>query len=112
MLTNKTDSVFAMLMAFSGKTDDELIAETDGLFEVDVARLRAVNEVDEVMIATRRSHTAVHPGDKLAGMRVIPLVIAEEKLARAKAAAGDAPLMRLLPWKRMFLCYETVLIHD
>ena len=78
----------------------ELIAETDGLFEVDVARLRAVNEVDEVMIATRRSHTAVHPGDKLAGMRVIPLVIAEEKLARAKAAAGDAPLMRLLPWKR------------
>ena len=32
MLTNKTDSVFAMLMAFSGKTDDELIAETEACY--------------------------------------------------------------------------------
>ena len=33
-------------------------------------------------------------------MRVIPLVIEEEKLRRAEAAAGTAPLLELLPWKR------------
>ena len=80
-----------------GKT--ELIADADGLFEVDTERLYAVNDIDEVMIATRHTDTAVHPGDKLAGMRVIPLVISEEKLARAEQAAGGEPLLRIIPWK-------------
>ena len=77
----------------------ELIADADGLFEVNTERLYAVNAVGEMMIATRHTNTAVHPGDKLAGMRVIPLVIAEEKLARAEQAAGGEPLLRLTPWK-------------
>lgn len=81
-----------------GKT--ELIADTEGLLTVDVDRLCAVNAVDEVMIATRRTWTPVRAGDKLAGMRVIPLVIAEEKLEQAKRAAGGEPLIRILPWKR------------
>ena len=78
----------------------ELTAEIDGLFRVDRARLTAVNSVEEIMVATRRSNTAVKAGDKLAGTRVIPLVIAEEKLAAAEAAAGAAPLLSLTPWKR------------
>ena len=81
-----------------GKT--ELIAEADGLFTVDAERLYAVNAIGELMIATRRTDTPVRAGDKLAGMRVIPLVIEEEKLNRAKDAAGGTPLLRILPWKR------------
>ena len=77
----------------------ELTAARDGLFRVDSRRLVAVNSCDEVMIATREGNTAVKAGDKLAGMRVIPLVIEEEKLQAAEAAAGDAPLLELLPWK-------------
>ena len=45
------------------------------------------------MIATRKGGTAVRRGDKLAGMRVIPLVIEEEKLRRAEQAAGSEPLL-------------------
>ncbi len=33
ILTNKTDSVFAMLMAFSGKTADELTGETEACYQ-------------------------------------------------------------------------------
>ena len=77
----------------------ELIADAAGLFEVDVDRLYAVNDVGELMIATRHTHTPVRVGDRLAGMRVIPLVIEEEKLLRARRAAGDSPLLRILPWK-------------
>ena len=33
MLTNKTDSVFAMLMAFSGKSEDELTEETEACYQ-------------------------------------------------------------------------------
>ena len=60
----------------------ELKAACDGVFLVDSQRLIAVNSQDEVMIATRRGGTAVRAGDKLAGMRVIPLIIAGEKLHR------------------------------
>ncbi len=77
----------------------ELTAAADGLFRVDSARLNAVNAQEDVMIATRHGGTAVRRGDKLAGMRVIPLVIEEEKLRRAEEAAGKQPLLELLPWK-------------
>ncbi len=77
----------------------ELIADCDGLFQVDVARLEALNGQDELMIATRHTNTAVHKGDKLAGTRIIPLVIEEEKLKEAEALAGDTPILSLTPWK-------------
>ena len=82
----------------------ELKAACDGLFTVDSARLLAVNSQDEVMIATRRGGTAVRAGDKLAGMRVIPLIIEEEKLQKAEKAAGDAPLLALHPYVRKTAC--------
>ena len=76
----------------------ELKAACDGLFRVDSRRLVAVNSLEEIMIATRHGNTAVKKGDKLAGMRVIPLVIEEEKLRAAEAAAGAEPLLELLPY--------------
>ena len=76
----------------------ELKSEIDGVFLVDSERLFAVNSVDELMIATRRGGGRVRPGDKLAGTRVIPLVIREEKLLAAEQAAGDAPLLAVRPF--------------
>lgn len=78
----------------------ELRAACDGLFRVNSEKLIAVNSLDDIMIATRHSNTAVRKGDKLAGMRVIPLVIEEEKLLAAETAAGDLPLLELLPYVR------------
>ena len=77
----------------------ELTAAIDGLFQVDRRRLNAVNALEDIMIATRHGNTAVRKGGKLAGSRVIPLVIAEEKLRRAEEAAGSTPLLTLTPWK-------------
>ena len=78
----------------------EVIADMDGLFQVDTARLNAVNAVDELMIATRHGNTAVCAGDRLAGMRVIPLIIKESLLQEAEAAAGGTPLLSLKPFVR------------
>ncbi len=77
----------------------ELTAAIDGLFQVDRRRLNAVNALEDIMIATRHGNTAVRKGGKLAGTRVIPLVIAEEKLRRAEEAAGSTPILTLTPWK-------------
>ena len=77
----------------------ELIADCDGLLRVDSERLAMVNEMDQLMIATRHGNTPVKAGDKLAGTRVIPLVIEEEKLKAAEAACGERPLLEILPYK-------------
>ncbi|OOM09161.1 putative competence-damage inducible protein [Clostridium saccharobutylicum] len=53
------------------------------------------------MIATRHTNYPVKKGDKLAGTRVIPLVVEEEKLKKAQEIAGNNPLMELLPYKNM-----------
>lgn len=78
----------------------ELTADCDGLFLVDSERLRAVNALGDMMIATRPGGFVVHKGDKLCGTRIIPLVIAKERMKQARRAAGDTPLLRLLPLEK------------
>ena len=77
----------------------ELTAETDGLLLVDTERLRAVNALGDMMIATRAGGFPVKKGDKLCGTRVIPLVIEKAKMEQARKAAGPDPLLQLLPFR-------------
>ena len=89
-------------IAFSAPKEGKIEATAlcDGLFLVDGRRLTAVNSVGDVMIATRHGNTAVRRGDKLAGTRVIPLIIPEAVLKQAEEAAGPEPLLSVRPWKR------------
>jgi len=77
----------------------ELIADMDGLLMVDTKRLRDVNALGEMMIATRASGSPVKKGDVLCGTRVIPLSIEKEKMEYALKVAGGQPLLELLPIK-------------
>ncbi len=80
-----------------GKID--LFSEIDGLFKVDVERLTRINALGEIIIATRHTNTPVKQGDKLAGTRVIPLLIEKTKMDSALTEAGNEPLMRVLPFQ-------------
>ena len=73
-------------------------AATDGVLLVNSERLVAVNATDEVMVATRKGGFVVREGDALAGTRVIPLVVREEVLARAEAAAAGEKLLEVRPF--------------
>ena len=77
----------------------ELKAECDGLFVIDVDRLNEINDIDQVMIASRHTYTPVRRGDKLIGTRVIPLVIEKEKMELVKEKAGNTPLCALYPYQ-------------
>ena len=77
-----------------------LIADCDGLFIADTERLFKINSFGRMMIATLPSGIPVKKGEKIAGTRVIPLVIEREVMEQAKALAGDEPLLRLLPIKK------------
>jgi len=77
----------------------ELAAARDGLFRVDGERLLALNALGGISLASRHGDTPVLKGEKLAGIKVIPLVIAREKMDQAKALAGETPIMELLPYR-------------
>ena len=77
----------------------EVIADIDGLLKIDSQKLRRVNSLGDMMIATRHGNTVVRAGDHLAGTRVIPLVIKKEKMEEARAVCGDEPILQLLPFR-------------
>ena len=78
----------------------ELIADCDGLLKIRRDALLAVNSLGEMMIASRHGDFAIHKGDKIAGTRVIPLVIEQSKMDRAVEAAGPEPIFSVLPFHR------------
>lgn len=81
----------------------EITAECSGLLKVNREALRAVNSFGQMMIAARHGGFAVKKGDKLAGTRIIPLVIEEEKMTAAEQACREAskgrPVLELLPFR-------------
>lgn len=78
----------------------ELIADIDGLFKLDTKRLYEINSLGEMMIAARHGNTPVKKGDKLAGTRIIPLVIEEYKMEKAREIGAGKPIMAILPFKQ------------
>lgn len=77
----------------------EIRAEVDGLLKINTDKLNAVNGLGEMMIATVHGNFPVKKGDKIVATRIIPLVIEEEKMHAAKAAAGEEPLLSIQPFK-------------
>ena len=76
----------------------ELSSEIDGVLRIDREKLLAVNSFGQMMIATRHGDFPVKKGGKLAGTRIIPLVIEKKKMEQVRAAAGDEPIMKVEPY--------------
>jgi molybdenum cofactor synthesis domain-containing protein len=79
-----------------GKID--FIAEHDGLLKIDTEALLAINSLGEIALATLHNNYPVKKGRKVAGTRVIPLVIEEEKIKAAEAIAEGKKIVRVLPY--------------
>lgn len=80
-----------------GKID--VIADMSGLLLVDTEKLKRLNSIGEIMMATRHGYFPVKKGDKLAGTRVIPLAISGEKLVLAQEIGAGKPVLSLLPFE-------------
>lgn len=76
----------------------EVIADCDGLLKIDRKRLVGVNSLGEMMIASRHGDFPVKKGDKIAGTRIIPLVIEKEKMEAAKQVAGGKSIFEIKPF--------------
>ncbi len=82
-----------------GKID--LMASCHGLLKVDKKKLNRVNAMGQIVIASRHGNFPVKKGDKIAGMRVVPLVIEEEKMNWVTQVCGDEPIFQILPFRKV-----------
>ena len=76
----------------------ELIADCDGVLKINRKKLHQINSLGEMMIASHHGDFPVKKGDRIAGTRVIPLVISEEKMNQAKQEAGSEPIFDVIPY--------------
>lgn len=77
----------------------EIKAQCNGLLKVDNDALKIVNSFGQMMIATRSGNFPVKSGDKLAGTRIIPLVIEKEKMNKVKELI-KSPILTLKPFTK------------
>lgn len=84
-----------------GEGKINLTAARRGLLKVDKERLKMLNLHPDLIMATRHNNTPVSEGERVAGTRVIPLLIEEEKLERAEKEVGNEPLLSVKPYDKM-----------
>ncbi|MCT4606085.1 MAG: molybdopterin-binding protein [Marinisporobacter sp.] len=77
------------------------IAEYDGLLKIDIDRLYQLNGLGEIILVTLHNNVPVKKGKKVAGTRVIPLVIEEEKINKAESLIGEEKIIEVVPFTPM-----------
>ena len=77
----------------------DIMARHAGLLKIDIPRLQRINCMPDVVVATLHSNSPVQAGEKVAGAKVIPLVVKEETVAAVEQICAEgAPPMCLLPY--------------
>jgi len=77
-----------------------LLADRRGLLKIDTEALFRLNSIDEVTIATIHGDAVVSPGQMLAGTRVVPLVVAKERLEAVEAVTAETgPVVSVMPFR-------------
>lgn len=77
-----------------------LLADTRGMFRVDTALLEEINSIGDLTISTLPDHFPVEAGDRLASMRIVPLVTQETQIERAEALCKGRKLLDLRPYRK------------
>ena len=81
-----------------GKID--LFAECDGLLEIDTEKLFHLNFAEFIVISSQLNNIPVKAGEKVAAMRVVPLLIEESRLSDLQEEVS-APVFNVLPYQEM-----------
>jgi len=73
-----------------------------GLFKVNSPLLKELNFIESVTISCRPHNFTVEEGDKLAGTRIIPLVIEEEKIKHLEERCkSQGPVFEVIPYRKL-----------
>ena len=76
-----------------------LFADRRGMFRVNRKLLNRINSIGDITICTLPDHYPVEAGDRLASMRIVPLVTGEEQIIEAEALCAEEKLLDLRPYQ-------------
>lgn len=83
-----------------GKVD--LVAENSGVLYANVDGILALNSLEYVVLATLHNHRPIEANTKIAGTRVVPLMVDESTILEAEkiAASYERPILEIRPLKQ------------
>lgn len=76
-----------------------LFADQRGMFRVNRQLLNEINAIGDITICTLPDHYPVEAGDRLASMRIVPLVTKEAQIIKAEQLCQKEKLLDLLPYQ-------------
>ncbi len=76
-----------------------VIANESGLLKINKEKVKKINSLGEIIIATIHNNVPVKKGDQLAGTRIIPLTINKEKLNQAVTIGDNTPILTIKKFK-------------
>lgn len=76
-----------------------LFADRRGMFRVNSRLLSKINSIGDITICTLPDHFPVEVGDRLASMRIVPLVTKEEQIREAEELCEKEKLLDLRPYR-------------
>lgn len=79
-----------------GKID--LFAECDGLLDINADKLFCLNSTESIVVSSKHNNIAVKTGEKVASMRVVPLLIEETRLSELQQTIIP-PVFKILPYQ-------------
>ena len=77
----------------------QLLADERGMFRVNADLLHRINAIGDITIVTIPDHFPVEKGDRLAAMRIVPLVTQESQIEEAEALCKGEKLLDLRPYR-------------
>lgn len=88
---------------YEGPSEGKMVlrAKRRGLFRVNTDLQREINAIGDITISSLPDHYPAEEGDRLASMRIVPLVTKEEQIIRAEELCKDAKLFDLRPYKHL-----------
>ena len=77
-----------------------MTADSGGMLKINVEALNRINSIEAVMISTLHSHQDVADNQAVAGTRIIPLVIEEDKIRKVETICRENfPLIEIRPYR-------------
>ena len=86
---------------YEGPSEGKMVLRADaaGMLRVDTALLRRLNSIGDITISTLPDHYPIRPGDRIASMRIVPLVTQEAQIEELEALCKGAKVLDLLPYQ-------------
>lgn len=79
-----------------------LTSKHPGLLKVNFKALAEINSIDEIMFATLHTNQFINENTKIAGTRIIPLVINDKKIKTVEdICRTNSPIIEVIPLKKL-----------